>query len=361
MAGTERHVLTLGASLAGLQITAVIGCRTGSPLWQAAGAMDLERMVLPEARNVAKVMRLAHSAGCDILHAHNGRTTFMAALGALGSVPAVATQHFIDPAHTLYGGLAGRVMGLAHRRVNRRLSKIICVSEAVREALLKREKLAETKVRTIPNGIAQPEPPSPEAVEAIRVEFDLSPERPLVVCVSRLEQEKNVECLVGAMREVVQRRPEALCLIAGDGSQMESLRAQASAAGLDHSVVFAGFRSDALALMALSHCVVLPSRAEPFGLVLAEAMAMGKAVVAANAGGPREIVVEGKTGFLVPPSDSAALAQALMWLLDDDSLRVEMGERGRQRFLSHYTAGRMAEATAEVYREVLRKPQIRTS
>jgi glycosyltransferase involved in cell wall biosynthesis len=101
--------------------------------------------------------------------------------------------------------------------------------------------------------------------------------------------------------------------------------------------------------MAAADLVVLPAKAEPFGLVLLEAMALGKAVIATDAGGPRDIVVDGETGRLVAPSDSAALAAAMHELLADPDRCRAMGDAGRRRFERQFTAARMASDTAAVY------------
>jgi glycosyltransferase involved in cell wall biosynthesis len=98
---------------------------------------------------------------------------------------------------------------------------------------------------------------------------------------------------------------------------------------------------------------VLPSPAEPFGLVLLEAMVLSKPVIATQAGGPLEIVVPEETGMLVPPSSPDALAQAICRLLADPQLRSRMGQQGRERFDTSYTAERMAHDMVNVYRKSL--------
>jgi glycosyltransferase involved in cell wall biosynthesis len=123
--------------------------------------------------------------------------------------------------------------------------------------------------------------------------------------------------------------------------------------GLSEAVRLLGFRSDVLALINAADVFVLPSPAEPFGLVLLEAMALGKPAIATQAGGPLEIVVPEETGLLVPPSSPEALAEALSRLLADAQLRQSMGQKGRERFCAHYTARRMAHDMVAVYQQAL--------
>ncbi len=355
MAGTEAHLLALAEALGQFEVTPVAACVEDSPLWNAVGTTRIERLALPRSLSPWSARDSLGRAGCDLLHAHNGRTTFRAFLAASGRYPIIATQHFIEPAHAQRSGLAGGLMRAAHHFVNRRLQRIICVSDAVREALLKRERLPESLATTIPNGISDRTQSGTSDREQLRRELGLKTDAPLIACVSRLEQEKNVTCLISAMAAVAGQFSDAVCLIVGDGSQMGLLTDQCNASGLTDNIRLLGFRNDAMAIMDIADLIVLPSRAEPFGLVLLEAMSLEKPVVAINAGGPREIVVDQETGFLVPPSDPAALAKAISRLLTDNQLRTEMGKRGYQRFQSCYTASRMAESTARVYRDVLQE------
>jgi glycosyltransferase involved in cell wall biosynthesis len=141
--------------------------------------------------------------------------------------------------------------------------------------------------------------------------------------------------------------------VAGDGSQEEALRERVNSSGLAGAVHLLGFRTDAFALLNASDVFVLPSFAEPFGLVLLEAMAFSKPVVAVDRGGPSEIVVNGSTGLLAPSPDAAAIADALMEVLADPALQRCMGQAGRVRYVEQFTTERMARATADLYRRVL--------
>jgi glycosyltransferase involved in cell wall biosynthesis len=114
-----------------------------------------------------------------------------------------------------------------------------------------------------------------------------------------------------------------------------------------------GFRDDVRSIMAAGDVFVLPAKAEPFGLVLVEAMALGKPVIATRAGGPLDIVVPGATGLLVEPGSSAELAEAILALLADAAEREAMGARGRERYEQVFTVDRMAGAMAAVYRQCL--------
>jgi glycosyltransferase involved in cell wall biosynthesis len=218
--------------------------------------------------------------------------------------------------------------------------------------MVARGEAAPDDVAVVPNGIRPPDTATLTPAPHLREELGVPDGAVLLVCVGRLEPEKDVNTLIEAM-PLLPAIPDIRLVIAGSGSQESALRAKLTDWGLDDCVTFLGFRKDATSLIAAADAFVLPSKVESFGLVLLEAMSVAKPVVATAAGGPLEIVDQGVTGLLVPPSDPGALAAALRTLILDPAARTAMGGRGRQRFLDHFTADRMAAETLSVYRRVL--------
>ena len=155
------------------------------------------------------------------------------------------------------------------------------------------------------------------------------------------------------MDEIVKIHPKSKCVIAGEGRQMPKLLNVVKNLGIEDYVKLIGFYEDAYSLINAADIVVLPSVAEPFGLVLVEAMAFAKPVVAVRSGGPAEIVIDGKTGLLIEPSNSHALAEAIILLLKDSKSRQEMGENGLNRYRERYILDRMIKETLDVYKQVL--------
>ncbi|MBE7213506.1 MAG: glycosyltransferase family 4 protein, partial [Gluconacetobacter diazotrophicus] len=271
---------------------------------------------------------------------------------------AVATQHFIEPGRLQSGPFDRRLRGVGHRFMNSRLQHVIAVSRAVAEAAHRRGDVPLERLTVVLNGIAEPAGHSAADGDAVRASLGIPTDAPLVVCAARLEPEKDVATLVRAMREVASAIPQVRCVITGDGSQRPLLEEQIKRAGLAGTVRLTGFRPDATAIIAAGDVFVMPSLAEPFGLVLLEAMALGKATVVTRAGGPTEIVVDRETGLLTPPAAPATLAAAIVALLQDPPRREAMGRRGRERYARCFTADRMARETVAVYRRVLRLPDI---
>jgi glycosyltransferase involved in cell wall biosynthesis len=163
---------------------------------------------------------------------------------------------------------------------------------------------------------------------------------PTIAFAGRLVWEKGADVLVQAFAKVSVRIPEARLLLAGDGSERKSLEAQIDALHLRSRVTLLGHlsREEMERRFASAWVQVIPSRwEEPFGLVVAESMMRGTAVVASNRGGPAELVQHGRTGLLVPPQDPEALSAALLTLLESREYAELMGRNGRAFALRNLT------------------------
>jgi glycosyltransferase involved in cell wall biosynthesis len=354
-AGTERHVLDLAAGLKAQGVEATIFCPAASPLVAKAQEQGLLVVTIPQnGPGAVRSLCRCLTEGYSLLHVHNGQTALQAALAVrlARRGRCVMTQHFVSPAHVTYTGLKATLFGSAHHWVNQQITRFIAISEAVRAPMLTRGEASADKITVVPNGLSC-DPVSSEKAAALRAEFGIALDAPLLVCVARLEKEKDVSGLLTAFRAVRERVPEARALVVGEGSQRQRLEAATQTLGIADAVQFTGFREDARTAIAAGDVFVLPSPAEPFGLVLLEAMALGKAVVAIDAGGPCEIVARGETGLLVPPFDPAALAEALGRLLSFPEERQRMGDAGRRRYEDCFTTQQMAQRTQAVYAQAV--------
>jgi len=361
-AGTEQHILTLASALRQKHIDACIGCPQPSPLADRASAAGIPVIAIPKRglidwRAAAAIRRLVKSGQIKIVHAHNGRTNLAAAIGLTGlkSGRLVVTQHFLQPAHTKRRGLAGFAGRLLHHWLNRRTDKTIAISQAVADSMHLRQETSADRISVVHNGLSKPAADRVKPGETIRAELAIDPAAPFIVCAARLEPEKDVASLILAMQRLLEDFPAARCVIAGRGSLQESLARQITDLRLGQHVRLLGFHADVISLMAAANVVALPSVAEPFGLVLLEAMSVGRPVVATRAGGPLEIVADGASGLLVPPSDPPALAAALARLIANPAEAEMMGRAARARFEQLFTDEHMADAIADIYRELVQE------
>jgi glycosyltransferase involved in cell wall biosynthesis len=298
--------------------------------------------------------KLLLSRQVDVIHAHNGRTTLQAALAVrlAGCGKLIATQHLLQPTRTIRTGLRRIASNAIHRWIGRQVDQFIAISTAVRDEMLVRGDCAADRITTVLNGIADPRAEALRHRDAVRRELELTADSLLIVCAARLEMEKELGTLVKAMRRVAGERP-SICVIAGTGSQRGEIQRVIDSGNVGTRVRLLGFRDDVLSLIHAADLFVLPSPAEPFGLVIVEAMALGMPVIACASGGPLEIVEHELTGLLVPPSDPPAMSAAIDRLLQSEDLRRRFGANGRARYLKYFTAGRMAEEISRVYQRVL--------
>jgi glycosyltransferase involved in cell wall biosynthesis len=168
---------------------------------------------------------------------------------------------------------------------------------------------------------------------------DLS-EQPTIAFAGRLLWEKGTDVLLEAFAKVLARIPQASLLIAGDGLERDNLKSQIDRLGLGRNVEMLGHISRDELERNFAHAWVqaVPSRwEEPFGLVAAEALMRGTAVIASDTGGLLEFVRPRETGLLVPPQDPEALADALFLLLENRGLAESLGQNGRAFALQHLT------------------------
>ena len=153
---------------------------------------------------------------------------------------------------------------------------------------------------------------------------------------------------------------EAHLVIAGDGERRHALESKAQSLNIADAVHFLGWRDDVPSIMIDLDALIVPSLWEGFGLVTLEAMALGKPIIASRVSALPEIISQGETGLLVPPADSAALADSILNLLRDPAKAKTMGQRGRARLEKEFTIQRMAQRHAVVYKEAAsRVPEFR--
>ena len=170
----------------------------------------------------------------------------------------------------------------------------------------------------------------------------------LIGAVGSLIRRKGHDVLVRAVGQLGGAQPPHL-LIASDGPEREPLEHLAAELGLQHRIHFLGYHEPITDLYASCDLMALASRADAFGLVLAEAGYSNRPVVATRVGGIPEVVVDSETGLLVPPDDVPALANALRHLANDEGLRLRLGAAARVRAETRFSVQRMATEFTETY------------
>jgi glycosyltransferase involved in cell wall biosynthesis len=227
---------------------------------------------------------------------------------------------------------------------------LIAPSEPMREVLTGYG--VTTPIHVLPTGLAADRFRAGDG-RAFRAHAGIDAQRPLVTYIGRVAHEKNIGFLVQVFRQVLERVPEALLVIAGEGPAREPLRQQVAHLGLEARVHFAGYLERDSALLdcyAAADVFVFASRTETQGLVLLEAMAQGAPVVSTAELGTRSILVPG-CGALIVPEQQEAFAAAVVRVLTEAGLREELAARGRA-YARNWSSAAMARRLAELYGEL---------
>jgi glycosyltransferase involved in cell wall biosynthesis len=205
------------------------------------------------------------------------------------------------------------------------LDHVIATTEDLRRALLAAGQPAE-RITVVPNLVRVP----------AQVTETASSTPPVIGALGRLIERKGFADLLEAAALLAARGYRFELRLGGSGPEQAALETLARRLGLAAQVRFPGWVADQRAFFAGLDVFCVPSRQEPFGIVMLEAMAHARALVATAAAGPREIVSHGVDGLLVPPGDPPALAAALAALLDDPSLRARLARAGRETARARY-------------------------
>ena len=301
--------------------------------------------------DVSRLARFIERVRPDIVNPHLFRSVVVAApLARWHSVPAV-----VETYHGREGWRHGPIRGsfLPDRLLARFVNRVIAVSEAARDFLVRVKRYPADKVVVVPNGRNLSTLVPGRERDSARKELGVDHHTPIVGVVGRLEDQKGHRYLFDAWPAVTREFPDARLLVVGDGSLRATLEAQVAALGIGPSVIFTGFRADVARMLDAIDVLALPSLYEGMPLTAIEAAAMARPVVATAVDGTPEVVEHGVTGFLVPPRNSPALTSALLNLLADHERARALGAAGRRRTLERFDLGRQVEATAAVYRDVM--------
>ncbi len=336
----ERHVAL--QRQAGWRIT-VLAPDGGHSLWQRW---------LAYGRVVAQAGRMLLTGRFDLVHAH-----YPFPAGLIGLVLSwVWRKPLVVTSHGYYVSNAAQVGGLARwatRLVLRRADRIIAVSSSHKEELLAVVGRSLTdRIECIDMGVWLP-PRIPTRNEA-RAALGVPAETRLIVFIGYLIQRKGVDLLLMAAAALQEKGYDFQLVVGGSGVEETPLRRQAVRSGVADRVQFLGLtpHAEVYAWFTAADIAVVPSRAEPFGLTVLEAMACGAAVVAADVGGLQQTVQAGYNGLLFAVEDVAGLTAALERLLQEPETRQQLAAAGRLT-AAEYDLRRKATAVATIYQRLL--------
>lgn len=352
--GGPKHVYDLVRELPKDEFDVVVGAPRDGIFFERFQGLGLRVVEFPRSRvglgHLLLAIRLIRQFDIAVVHTHGKGPGLYGRLAAWwAGAAAVHTFHGIHYAN--YSPL-GRWLYLWIERLLSRLSRtIINVSasqsvEGLGLGLFKAEQNA-----VVVNGIAPEEIARAMADSPVRREtLALTADDVVLGCISRFDPIKRLEVLLAAVQRLAAAFPRVTLLLVGAGTEEDWIRRMTFNMGLQGRVIFTGFLENPARVYPALDLYVTASQKEGLPLSLVEAMCAGLAVVATDVPGHRDVVIHGETGLLVPPNDSAALADGIAELIGDPLRRKAMGEAGRRHALEEFGIRLMVDATAAIFR-----------
>ena len=327
--------------------------------------MGINTLVIPEASHsfislsVRLIRHFAHHP-IDVLHTHKWKDNALGAVAtAAGSVRRlVRTVHgCVEP----LGGFKAAKMNAHYaldNLVNRlAVDRILTVSRELTADFVGR--FGAEKVTCIHNGIDLERIRVTGRLTDLRNELGLSREDVVVGTMGRLVPIKGLDLFLNAARQIRDRRQDVKFVIAGDGPLRDSLRTMARQLDLEDDVLFLGHRDDNCNTLALMDVFVLPSLSEGVPMVLLEALALSRPVVASRVGGIPEVIEHDVSGILIDTGQPDELVRGCLALIEDRGRAERLGVAGRKRIEQRFSADAMAASVTAVYRALVRNDAAR--
>jgi glycosyltransferase involved in cell wall biosynthesis len=355
--GTERQFVRLVRSLHRAGHNLLIGClHRHGPLLSEIESLGLRIVEFPinslynfkAAKLFIQLVQLLRRERVQILHAFGFYTSvFTIPAARLAGVPvALASRRELL-------NLRGAWQQRAIRFACSLATGVVVNSHAARNDVISHNLCNRKLVELLPNCIDLEEfKPRREAKE-MRQELGIVGASIVVGALANLRPEKDLGTFLLAARGVLDVNPLVEFLVIGDGPEKASLSRLANDLNLIRSVHFLSDRSDVPDLIAALDVVVMCSSSESFPNAILEAMALGVPVVATAVGGMPELVMEGRTGFLVPPKDAEAVAKRILYLCRHPHRRLQMGLSAHRRVENDFTVQQVVKTLESIYARAL--------
>jgi glycosyltransferase involved in cell wall biosynthesis len=347
-------ILVHGSLASGERSMADLAEREGARMEQVPKLVQPPRPHL-DAAALARVAAIARRFRPDVVHTHTAKAGFVGRLAALAAVrprPAIVHTYHGHVLEGYFGPGTERAYRSIEALLARRSDRLIGVSQATVDDLVRLGVAPGSKFRVVPLGLDLEPFGSVEPAERsrVRTELGIGEDEVVATFVGRVVPIKRVDMLLRATA-IARRSSPLRLLVVGDGELRPRLEAQARELGIADAVSFLGYRRDLPAIAAASDLAVLTSANEGTPVSLIEAAAAGRPAVATRVGGVAE-VVSADTGMVVAPGDSGAFADALVRLASDATLRARLGAAARERALRRYSAARLVADIEALYEEL---------
>ena len=360
--GGERCFAQLVAGLDKTRYDLTVACKPGGEFEESLRQSQVRIIPIDmsnrfDVRVIRKLIDIVRRNRVEIVHSQGGRADFFARMTAkLTGIPVVISTMATPVEGYDVGHLRKMLYVCLDRITERFVDRFIVVSEALKHVMIAEHGIRPDKVVRVYNGIELDRYDRDlYSGNGVRENLNISQSVPLIGVISRLVCEKGLEFLVQAAPIVLDYVPDAKFLVVGEGPLEMELRNLAGRLELSERVLFTGFRSDIPEVLSALDVLVLPSLREGLPMILLEGMAMARPIVATNIEGISEVVEHGKTGILVPPEDSQALAKGIISLLRDKDRAQQIGQAARKRVEERFSVQTMVRETEAVYESVVKE------
>lgn len=297
---------------------------------------------------INKIIDIINKYEIDIVNTHSSRDSWLASIaGRLSSKKPVIirTRHLSTP---ISNNLLSRIV------YNHLPHKIITTGESIKNSMIEKNNLNPDKIVSIPTGIDLEIFKAGKTDANIRSALNIPVRAPLIGMVSVLRSWKGHIYLIEAIPEVVKKFPNTKFLIVGDGPYKDVIEEKIKETGIGKYIIMTGHREDIPEMLSAIDFLVFPSYAnEGVPQAVLQAFAMGKTVIASNAGSISEVVLNNKTGILIPSRNSSVLAKRIIELLKDKGKRKKMAFAGRKLVESGYSLEAMLNKIERLYNELM--------
>jgi 1,2-diacylglycerol 3-alpha-glucosyltransferase len=311
----------------------------------------------------SKINKILDKLDLDIIHSQHPNLLGSAAArwAKKKNIPLVFTWHTLYDQYAHFAPFVPSKIAIwwairNARNYANKCDQIVVPTPSVGE-IIKKWGVTSKNITAIPTGVEEEQFAAPER-ESVRKKYDIRDDEALLLVVTRLTVEKNVEFLVDTVLDILKNNEKTKFMICGDGNLRKGLMKKAEDAGLSEKVVFSGIVSseEKKNYFSAGDIFVYASKSETQGMILSEAMYSGLPIVAVRATGAVDIVEDGKTGFLVG-ENGKEFKEAVQKLIDDENLRKNFGEEAKKIAREKYTSEVCAKKMIEVYEKAISSKQ----
>jgi glycosyltransferase involved in cell wall biosynthesis len=354
--GVERVALDLCKGLKGYGCESIIGVIRNShnphlEVTDEAKKNAIDTVVFPcegqlDIKLIFRIRKYASKNQINLMHCHGYKSNFYGLLASKQGIPIVTTNHNWLTSHWKL-----RVYRRLDSLLIRYFTRIIAVSSGIQEEMLTYG-IPREKMRVIDNGIDITRFHESVSPKAVKEEFGLKKEETIIGTIGNLGAEKGHMYLLQAAKDIVKNVGSVKFFFVGDGPLRGCLENEAKQLGIGDHVIFTGFRTDIPNLLSIMDIFVLPSLKEGLPMVLLEAMAAKKAIVATRVGAIPKVVNNGN-GILVEPKDAEGLREAIVSLLTNEEKRRKYASAGYETVRMQFSSERMSSEYFDLYSELL--------